>query len=70
MGSLRKPTTRSFLGEEGAEWMTVGAVVRREGMVVVVFFKMERSLGAVVVWLPGMYGMVAMKSLPGRVTQG
>jgi hypothetical protein len=50
--------------------MTVGAVVRREGMVVVVvFFKMERSLGAVVVWLPGMYGMVAMKSLPGRVTQ-
>jgi hypothetical protein len=47
----------------------VGAVVRREGMVVVVvFFKIERSLGAVVEWVPGMYGMVSMKSLPGRAT--
>jgi hypothetical protein len=49
--------------------MTVGAVVRREGMVVVVCFRMERSLGAVVVCVSGMYGMVAIKSLPGRVTQ-
>ena len=31
---------------------------------VVEFFRMERSLGAVVTLVPRMYGMVAMKSLP------
>jgi hypothetical protein len=47
--------------------MTVGAVVRREGMLLAVeFFKMERSLGAVVKWLPDRYGIAAMKSLPGE----
>jgi hypothetical protein len=47
--------------------MTVGAVVRREGMLLVVeFFKMERGLGAVVKWLPDRYGIAAMKSLPGE----
>jgi hypothetical protein len=33
-------------------------------LAVVEVFKMERSLGAVVKWLPDRYGIAAMKSLP------
>jgi hypothetical protein len=56
------------LGEEGTEWMTVGAEVRMEGMLAVGFFKMECNLGAVVVVVPDRYGMVAMKSLSEKRT--
>lgn len=65
-GSLWKPTMRSFLGEEGLEWMTVGMVVRREGILVVVgeFFRMERGREAVVTLLPRMDGMVAVAVTP------
>jgi hypothetical protein len=31
-------------------------------LVVVVFLRMERNLGAVVTWVPSRYGMAAMKS--------
>lgn len=58
-------TTRSFLGETGLVWMTVGMVCVREmeGIVVVdVFFKMERSRVVVTLSLSG-YREALMKSL-------